>query len=197
MNKTIIALTAALLSTSSALALEIPLTGGTQSSAGGPKIAYVDMERIFQIYPQTQAAKEDYAKQLKKKKEQLAEKEAELREITSRLTVLEATLKDMGGPAGTTPAEDAGNSSPQSVNNLKTELETKKAEFEDLRKRAASDLSTFQSQQSQMILGKIYQALKDVASEEQVAVVVDKSSILYGDAAIDLTEKLQQRVRGY
>jgi Skp family chaperone for outer membrane proteins len=48
-----------------------------------------------------------------------------------------------------------------------------------------------------MILGKIYQALRDVANEEQVVVVVDKSSILYGDANIDLTEKLQERVRGY
>ena len=103
--KKIIALMTGLLISIPVLALEIPLTGGTQSSAGGPKIAYVDMERIFQIYPQTQAAKEDYAKQLKRKKDQLAEKEAELRDISSRLTVLESTLKDMGGPAGATPSQ--------------------------------------------------------------------------------------------
>lgn len=175
-----------------ASALEIPLSGGS-SSAAGPKIAYVDMERIFQIFPQTQAAKEDYAKQLKKKKDQLAEKEAELREISSRMTVLESTLKDMpaSGEAG------AATESPQSITNMKAELEKKKADYEDLRKQAAADLSTYQNQQSQIILGKIYSALKDLASEEQVAVVVDKSSILYGDATIDLTEKLQQRVRGY
>ena len=48
-----------------------------------------------------------------------------------------------------------------------------------------------------MILGKIYQALRDLAQEEQVTLVVDKASILYGDSAIDLTEKLQNKVRGY
>lgn len=175
-------------------ALEIPLSGGG-SSVGGPKIAYVDMERIFQIFPQTQAAKEDYAKQLKKKKDQLSEKESELRDISSRLSVLESTLKDMPAPGVDLAPAEAG--SPQSLSNLKAELDKKKTDYEDLRKQAASDLTAYQSQQSQIILGKIYQALKDLASEEQVAVVVDKSSILYGDATIDLTEKLQQRVRGY
>ena len=45
--------------------------------------------------------------------------------------------------------------------------------------------------------GLIYKALKDLANEEQVTLVVDKSSILFGSAEIDLTDKLQQRVRGY
>jgi len=79
---------------------------------------------------------------------------------------------------------------------MKRELDDKKAEMEELRKQASADLAAFENQQSQLILGKIYQALRDVANEEQVSVVVDKSSILYGDANIDLTEKLQQRLAG-
>lgn len=205
------------LSFSSPKALEIPLTGAAGASAnGGAKIAYVDMELIFQLYPQTRFVKEDYAKQLQKKREQLAEKDAELANIKSRIAVLESTLKGMGlnnagEPAVSTPtaanglsgeqpgSEQAvgGDGEPQAVLSMKKELEEKQAEYEDLRQRAFEELAAFERQQTQTILGKIYLALRDLAQEEQVTLVVDKSSILYGAANIDLTEKLQQRVRGY
>jgi Skp family chaperone for outer membrane proteins len=189
-----------MLGSSATWALDIPLSGASEASRGG-SIGYVDMEKIFQVYPQTQAAKEDYAKQLKKKRDQLAEKEAALADIQSRAAVLESTLKQGGSapPAapGDTAAADPLATAAQSLATLKRDLDDKKAEMEELRKQSAADLAAFESQQSQMILGKIYQALRDVANEEQVVVVVDKSSILYGDANIDLTEKLQERVRGY
>lgn len=181
--------------------LEIPLVGAGGGGQKSVSIGYVDMERIFQIYPQTQAAKEDYAKQLKKKREQLAEKEAELENIKSRISVLESTLKDLGGNAQSDSAAGSAvpgaSETPQSLTNMKKELETKKTELEELKKRAQDDLIVFENQQSRLILGKIYQALKDLAAEEQLTIVVDKSSILYGSTDIDLTEKLQQRVRGY
>jgi len=191
-------------------ALDIPLSGGSESG-GGLKIGYVDMDRIFQVYPQTQAAKEDYAKQLKKKREQLSAKEAELHDVEGRISILEATLKQgsaapappsvPAAPAVSTgtvdPALDPTANVAQSIGKMKDDLEARKSELEELKKQATADLAAFESQQSQLILGKIYQALRDVAVEEQVAVVVDKSSILYGDASIDLTEKLQERVRGF
>lgn len=190
------------LSATCSYALEIPLGGESGGSGGGGgKIAYVDMERIFQVYPQTREAKEDYAKQLAKKRQQLADKEAELANLKSRVSVLESTLKDVNAngataaPQASTPT--ASGESPQSLLDMKKDLEQKQAELEDLRKRAADDLAAFERQQTQLIFGKIYQALRDVCSEEQVTLVVDKASILYGSADIDLTEKLQTRVRGY
>jgi Skp family chaperone for outer membrane proteins len=184
-------------------ALDIPLSGATEGGGGGLKIGYVDMDKIFQIYPQTQAAKEDYAKQLKKKRELLASKEAELRDVEGKISVLQSTLKE-GGSAATPPADGTSvdTAEPaaavgQNIVKMRDDLDARKAELVELRKQATADLAAFQAQQSQLILGKIYQALRDVAVEEQVAVVVDKSSILYGDASIDLTDKLQQRVRGF
>jgi Skp family chaperone for outer membrane proteins len=183
----------------SSIALEIPLSGSVDSSGGGGKIGYVDIDKIFQIYPQTLAAKEDYAKQLKRKREQLSTKEKELSEIKEKLSVLEATLKNMESPSGISGSTASASSpvQPQSFLTLKQDLENKKTEYEELRKQAATDLSVYEKQQSQIILGKIYQALKDLAQEEQISVVVDKNSVLYGDATIDLTDRLQQRVRGY
>lgn len=173
--------------------LEIPLVGTEAGGGkGGANIGYVDMDHIFRIFPQTLSAKEDYMKQLKRKRDQLAEKEKELEAVKSRMSVLENTLKDYSTAGAPAPADG---STPTPA--LQKELEEKQAEYEDIRKQAANDLATFESQQSQMILGKIYQALKELANEQQISVVVDKSSVLYGDATIDLTQKLQERVRGY
>jgi Skp family chaperone for outer membrane proteins len=203
--------------------LEIPLTGG--EGGRGMKIGYVDMDRIFEVFPQTVAAKEDYTKQLEKKRQLLADKEAELADIKTRISVLEATLKDGGlAPAATPtpdpdalpnpdapakdpnapPAAPAGDPNaqgaapaPGNLESMRQDLVTKQAEYDDARKQAADDLSAFEGRQSQIILGKIYTALRDLAQEEQVELVVDKASILFGSAEVDLTEKLQQRVRGF
>lgn len=196
-------------------ALDIPLGGGG-SETNGMKIGYVDMEKIFQLYPKTQSAKQDYAKQLKAKRAELAKTEAELAAVQSKLTVLESTLKGGTQPLGnsdvvdgSTPPvtsmdenidpnlENAEAKEPASITNLRKELQDKKADFEDQKKRAQDDLVAFERRQSQIILGNIYQALQDLAEEEQVSIVVDKSSVLFGAANIDLTDKLQNKVRGF
>jgi Skp family chaperone for outer membrane proteins len=196
-------------------ALDIPLGGGG-SEASAIKIGYVDMEKIFQLYPKTQDAKQDYAKQLKAKRAELAKAEAELNAVKSKLTVLESTLKGSSAPLGASDV-DAGTSTvaavddsnidpdlenaeakePASITNLRAELEEKRVDFEERRKRAQDDLLAFERRQSQMILGNIYQALQDLAEEEQITIVVDKSSILYGATNIDLTDRLQSKVRGF
>lgn len=191
----------------SAHALEIPLGGGLESkSGGGTTVGYVDMDRIFQIYPQTQIAKEDYAKQLEKKRAQLHEKESQVNALKARIGVLDSTLKGLNTPPpnGAAPADGTASPSDTPVaagdspsSDMKKQLEAQMAELDDLRKQSERDLATFQNQQSQIILGKIYQALRDLAQEEQVTLVVDKASILYGDTAIDLTDKLQTKVRGF
>ena len=176
-------------------ALEIPLSGGG-GGGEGQKIAYVDMDKIYQISPQTKYAKEDYAKRLEKKREFLSSKEKELEDISNRISVLETTVKGLNASVSTGTA-DRMNDNPQSLLNLKNDLEVKKLELEEEKAKADEELAIFEKQQSQIILGKIYQSLKEIATEEQVNLIVDKSSILFGSAEIDLTQKLQERIRGY
>lgn len=184
--------------------LDIPLSGPSSSSGkSGGKIGYIDLDRIYQIFPETVNAQEDYMKQLNAKKEALAKKQKDLENIESKIAVLENTLKDA-------PAVDPSSSSqgdvlastdstkpPQSLAELKIQLERDKKAYEESKQRAYEELTAYEKAQSQTLLGKIYQALKDLAQEEQVDIVVDKASILFGSADIDLTEKLQNKVRGY
>jgi Skp family chaperone for outer membrane proteins len=184
--------------------LEIPLSGAQGNQGGGSRIGYVDMERIFQIYPQTKDAKDDYFKKREKMREDLTAKERKVEEVKQKLAILEATLLGLrksgveGNTASTsTTTQTPPETNPDSITQAKRDLESLQAEVESDRQTAENDLASFEKKQTQIILGKIFGALQELAEEEQVTLVVDKSSILYGAVDIDLTEKLQRRVRGY
>src|SRR5689334_14351380 len=97
-TKKFVLVTLLLFSWKVARALDIPLEGTTGNNAGAVSIGYVDMEKIFQLYPQTQFAKEDYAKQLAARKDDLSKRETDLQNIKNRIAVLESTVKGLATP---------------------------------------------------------------------------------------------------
>jgi Skp family chaperone for outer membrane proteins len=180
-------------------ALEIALSGSQGSGTGGGRIGVVDMQKIYQLSPQTVNSKEDYMRRLEQKKIFLAEKEKDLENIKTRLSVLETTMKI--APDAEPPEEwahiEAGATPQKSLEGLKAELKEKETAYQEARKQAMDDLAAFEKQQNQVIFGRIYSALQELAKEEQVTIIVDKASVLFGSAEVDLTEKLQIRVRGF
>ncbi|MHB0996267.1 MAG: OmpH family outer membrane protein [Elusimicrobiales bacterium] len=72
-----------------------------------------------------------------------------------------------------------------------------KAKEEDLRysqKQAEKELLDYEGRKSELLLGRIYTALKELAVKEEVSVIVDKRSILFGQNAVDLTGKLLKKL---
>jgi Skp family chaperone for outer membrane proteins len=184
-------------------ALEVALSGEFKDT-GGQKFGVVDMQKIYQLYPQTLNAKDDYLKKLDEKKSFLSKKQQELDKIRNQIAVLETTFKSLSpadvvasSGSASVPKVSTDTLSNKSLPELKSDLETKQTEYAEARKLAEDDLKAFEKQQSQFILGNLYKSLKELADEEQVAIVVDKSSVLYGSSAIDLTDKLLNKVRGY
>lgn len=57
-------------------------------------------------------------------------------------------------------------------------------------RRAEKELLAQESRKTEAILGRIYFLLRELAVAEGVSVIIDKRSILFGHAAVDLTEKL-------
>ncbi|HRY29781.1 MAG TPA: OmpH family outer membrane protein [Elusimicrobiota bacterium] len=210
-------------------ALEIPL--GRGGSGGGSTVGYVDMEAVFQEYPETQKAKEEYYRELADKRAVLADREKELADLKEQLSILRATLKEMqagmaqaaaaastetvtenseetstdtaaGEPPAKSLAMDLGISSGSitAVNETLVQREKALAEketgLEEARRQAVQSLKEFEERRSLQIFGKLYSALVQLAEEQGISLVVDKNSILYGQNAMDLTEKLRRRVRG-
>lgn len=57
------------------------------------------------------------------------------------------------------------------------------------------NLLNLENRETQGLLGKIYKVIREVATESGVSVVVDKSQILYGHNAVDLTDKVLKRLK--
>lgn len=209
--------------TGAVVALEIPLKQQSgQSSGGGPAIGFVDMESVFQEFPETQKAKTEYYKELNTRREALAQREKELSDLKEQLAVLRSTVEeaakepvqassdtvvtpstDTAALPGLTPGPPTPGMSPaalaaiqESVRQREDILKEKESSLEQARKEAADALKLLEERRSLQIFGKLYTALVQIADEEGIGLVVDKSSILYGQKAQDLTEKLRRRVRG-
>jgi len=76
------------------------------------------------------------------------------------------------------------------------ELERKQAQARDEQASAEKNLLDLESRRSEILLGKIYKAVQEVARKEGISVVVDKTGILYGHNAVDLTEKVLKYLKG-
>ena len=76
------------------------------------------------------------------------------------------------------------------------ELQRKQTQARDEQAAAEKNLLDLESRRSEILLGKIYKAVQEVAHREGVSVVVDKTGILYGHNAVDLTEKVLKYLKG-
>lgn len=166
-----------------ASAAEIPFKRGQDPE--GTRVGFVDMQRIYREYPETQKARAEYNRELARYKADLAEKERALEDLKNRPVPIPSSSTDTA-TAPTLPPVDAS----------AADLSRAQSDLEAARAAAANALREFENKQSARILGQLHKALVDVATERGVAVVVDKASILYGENAVDLTEALHRKVRG-
>jgi Skp family chaperone for outer membrane proteins len=183
-------------------ALEIPVENIATPS--GSAVGFVDIEKIFQEFPETQRAKAEYMSSIEKKRIALLDKELEIKSIKDRIDSLKKTLEPETGSAATAPAKSTGtvDSSGAPAEGAaaalvlrQQELDEKEKGLETERLKIEQELVDEERHRSQAILGHIYVVLQELAEEAQVSVVVDKSSILYGTAQVDLTAKLRERLR--
>jgi Skp family chaperone for outer membrane proteins len=76
------------------------------------------------------------------------------------------------------------------------ELDSKELAYKSEQSNSEKNLLDLESRKTEILLGKIHRAVQEVAHREGVSVVVDKSSILYGHDAVDLTDKVMKYLRG-
>ncbi|MBI5744205.1 MAG: OmpH family outer membrane protein [Elusimicrobia bacterium] len=73
-------------------------------------------------------------------------------------------------------------------------LRTKEEELRVFQRMAERELLEYESRRSEILLGRIYVALRELAVKEEVSVIVDKRNILFGQNAVDLTGKLLKKL---
>lgn len=75
-----------------------------------------------------------------------------------------------------------------------TELAVKEEDLRQAQRQSERELLEYESRKTEILLGRIYVALKELAVKEEVSVIVDKRNILFGQNAVDLTGKLLKRL---
>jgi Skp family chaperone for outer membrane proteins len=199
----ILAVSAFVLSAATAHSLEIPLKKG---SGEGTRVGYVDMERIFRDYPETQKARAEYFKEVERQRAALAERERQLAGVVQEIDMLQEAVQPPADSTSTV-ASSTGAASPvlssatvaavqEGVAKRAANLEQRQTELSMAKQAAAQTLRDLEAKRSRQILGSLHKALVDLAEEKGIGLVVDKSAILYGQSAIDLTDALSRRVRG-
>ncbi len=74
------------------------------------------------------------------------------------------------------------------------ELAAKEEELRQAQLQSERELLEYESRKTELLLGRIYVALKELAVKEEVSVIIDKRNILYGQNAVDLTPKLLRKL---
>ncbi|MBI3551195.1 MAG: OmpH family outer membrane protein [Elusimicrobia bacterium] len=74
-------------------------------------------------------------------------------------------------------------------------LADKENDYKDYQAAQEKNLLDLESRRSEILLGKISKAIQDVAHQEGISVVVDKSTIVFGHGAVDLTDKVLKRLQ--
>ncbi|MDD2772229.1 MAG: hypothetical protein PHP45_00860 [Elusimicrobiales bacterium] len=80
------------------------------------------------------------------------------------------------------------------ISTARSDISAREALLKDYRKKTEKELVDLEGKRSEIILGKIYFALRELAIAEHLSVVVDKKSTLYGQNAVDLTSKLLDKL---
>jgi Skp family chaperone for outer membrane proteins len=74
------------------------------------------------------------------------------------------------------------------------ELAAKEEELRLAQRQSERELLEYEGRRTEILLGRIYVALKELAVKEEVSVIVDKRNILYGQSAVNLTDKLLRKL---
>lgn len=74
-------------------------------------------------------------------------------------------------------------------------LTDKESEFKTYQGQVEKNLLELEDKKTEILLGKIYHAVQEVAREEGISVVVDRTQILFGHKAMDLTDKVLKKLK--
>lgn len=82
------------------------------------------------------------------------------------------------------------------ISQEQAELDRLETTFLEYQTAVEKNLIEIESRRTEILLGKIYRAVREVARENGVSIVVDKNQILFGQKSVDLTSKVLNRLKG-
>jgi len=158
------------------------------------RIAYVDIEKVFNECKSTIQAKKKIEGRIEIRRNEIDRLEKEIRdlEMTSKKRK-EAEPVPATGLVGEEKVEIS--TAPAVTKPLPEEvIELKKERLDEMIEKMKGELTRLEKEITHQILGKIYDVVREIAQAEGYAIVLDKKNILYSEMENDLTEKVINRL---
>jgi len=158
------------------------------------RIAYVDIDRVFDEYKGTKQAKKKIEIENETRRREIATLEKEIRDLD-----VASKKKERVEPvptSGLAGQEGLEISTAPVVTKPLTEevIRLKKEKLSKMVEKMGEELARLEKEITHQILGKIYDVIREIAQAEGYAIVLDKKNILYSEIENDLTEKVIQKL---
>jgi outer membrane protein len=157
-----------------------PFVASLTASAAGPggmKIGVIDIERTLYDTPAGKRASERFDKTRTTKQAQLDQQQKDLQKYAAELDKQASVLK------------------PDVLKAKRDDLEKKFVALQQTYVKLERELAGDRANLIQDLLKQATPIIEDIAKQENVDVIVDQSAVLWADKKIDLTDKLNARMK--
>jgi len=170
-----------------------PLPGVRAVMLSSERIAYVDIDRVFDECKGTKQAKEKIEGEIKTRRNEIAGLEKEIRDLevaSKKGEIIEpvSTTGLVGEEVEISTVPIVSEPLPEEV------IREKKKRLNQMVEKSKEELARLEREITHQILGKIYDVIREIAQDEGYAIVLDKKNILYSEMENDLTEKVIKRL---
>lgn len=162
------------------LALEI-----TPEVAAVDRIGCIDIKAIFNEFPLTAKARQEYSALLEEKNRDIKNLEDEINKLRLELEEIKKTLSQSTEPVSTSII----NEKQMLIDEKSKELDIKKKSLEDELMEASKTMSA-------RVMGKLYKIIDEVAREENLSIVIDRADAIWFKDTVDITDAVRRRLSG-
>jgi outer membrane protein len=147
------------------------------AGTGGTKIAVIDIERTLYETPAGKRASEKFKKALEAKQAELDKQQQQFQKDAEDLKKQATMYK------------------PEVLKTKQDELGKRYVDLQNLAAKLEHDLAGERATLIQELLKQAEPIIDDLAKQEGVDLIVDQSAVLFADKKLDLTEKLDARMK--
>ena len=153
------------------------LSGMATSAVPAPKIGVIDIDSTLSTTPAGKRANDSFEKTRKAKQAELDKQQQELKQADADLEKQKAVLK------------------PDVYNAKRQELEKKFVDLQQTYVKLERDLAGERTKLIQDLLKLAGPKIEAIAKAEGVNIIVDREAVVWADAAVDLTPKLNAQMK--
>lgn len=136
------------------------------------KVGYVDMDRVFDEYTETQKASQELNKEITDRRKEITKLENEITTLKEELTAQEVLL------------------SREEKLKRSQEINQKILDLQKYVRDVEMDLARKEESMTRKLVTVIYNVVQEIGGKEKYILILRKDSILYGREDMDLTDEV-------